>query len=709
MDNKYYIEFDRKFKTYKSNRIAIYGIGKNAKLIVENTFDYNFTCLVANDHIGEVKFGLRILPIEEAINVSDMILIAAIPSSTAIVYNRIKDVVPENIKILDLQGCLLRGDDNYKNNPYWNSDKNNLKNLIDSHDVISFDVFDSLVTRIALVPHKVFDYMHLSDEFRDIRIKAEAELYKRYTSPSLTQIYEYICYLNGWNINKAQDFKNKEIVTEQSVLVTRKRIVDFFKYAIATGKKVYLTSDMYLEKKDILSLLSSIGISDGFELLVSCEYQKTKESGELYDVLLEKNPRKTILHIGDNKDTDIERARAKGIDTFYIKKGYDILAESSCAYLFDLIHTEYDKYILGYAISQLMNDPFCLCSTKGKMNINSYADIAICILPMTLMYLARIVKWSGDYDEVLFASRDGYYLYKLYEWYREKNKALNLPKGKYIYVSRSAISSMAVKSVEDIDIFLNKIVDDPKLNLKKLIENQFHISISDDFNILTGEAVENWGLDEIKARIGQYYNLILKNADSLRKRYLKFLDNIGIQTYGKIAVVDVVTQGTLVYGLSSIFENQIDLFALGTSTVPNKYIKDISRVHSIYGNITERIGESIYSKNDFSELHLFIEMLYASKEGQFFTVDDELNPVFVKGSEYNLKLLESVQTILQTMIEKFVLDSVISEVSPEFALGMIRVFSKKYSVFSDEMKSKFSFEDPYDGNIQKCNLIDFIQ
>ena len=159
----------------------------------------------------------------------------------------------------------------------------------------------------------------------------------------------------------------------------------------------------------------------------------------------------------------------------------------------------------------------------------------------------------------------------------------------------------------------------------------------------------------------------------------------------------------------SIFDNDIDLFALGTSAVPNKYIGDLSRVHSVYGNITERVGDSLVSMSDFSELHLFIEMLYASKEGQFYEVDESIKPVFVDGSEYNSELLERVQNSLFDMVVSFVKKGVFPEVSPEFALGMVRVFSKKYSVFSEEIKAGFSFEDPYDGSVQKCNLIDFIQ
>lgn len=701
--------FDSVFYDIRDKSIGIYGTGKNARAILENVEGYSFQCLIAQDYLYEKINGVLVLPLEKALDKISVIIIAAIPASASIVFNRIKNIVPNEIPIYDLQGYLLSRDDNYKKNKYWNASLSELKKQIDQHDVISFDLFDTLVTRTTLFPRDIFERMNIDAGFSIIRVEAEEELYKKFASPTLTQIYDWILSNKNWNTEKKAAVRKIELLTEKSVLVIRKEIYEMFKYAIDIGKKVYLTSDMYLEKKDIRWLLSSYGLNDGFKFLISCEYAKTKESGDLYNLIMEENRGKKIVHIGDNIISDIEKPKSKGLDTYYVKKGYDILAESSCAYLFDLLKTNNDKDILGYMISKVVNNPFCLSETKGKLYINSYEDIAICILPMTLLFLNRIIKWATEYDEILFASRDGFFLYVIYEWYRKTFKSMNLPEGKYIYVSRSAISSMAVKSDDDIDIFLNKIVDDPKLNLKKLVENQFHIEISEEFNLSNKEAVEKWNIEGIRTRIERYYDKIISNSSMLREKYLRYLKHTGIKTLGKIAIVDVVTQGTLVYGLSNIFDNDIDLFALGTSAVPNKYIKEISKVKSIYGNITERVGDSLYSMSDFSELHLFIEMLYASKEGQFYTIDNELKPIFVKSSEYNLNILENVQMSLRSMIEKIVVDKCFPEVSPEFALGMLRVFSKKYSVFSEEIKAKFAFEDQYDGSIQKCNLIDYIQ
>ena len=48
------------------------------------------------------------------------------------------------------------------------------------------------------------------------------------------------------------------------------------------------------------------------------------------------------------------------------------------------------------------------------------------------------------------------------------------------------------------------------------------------------------------------------------------------------------------------------------------------------------------------------------------------------------------------------------ELSKDFALSFLRLFYHKYSHISDEIFEKFSFSDPYDGNMQECNLMNIL-
>ena len=132
-------DFDKLFSEYKEKKIAIYGTGNNARLLLEHVSGYQFVNLVSKDCVGESICGKQVISLQEAVSVSEMMIIAAVPSSIAIVYQRIKDAVPEDYPIYDIRGVRLSGAEWYRKNPYWETDAEQLRELIEKHDVISFD------------------------------------------------------------------------------------------------------------------------------------------------------------------------------------------------------------------------------------------------------------------------------------------------------------------------------------------------------------------------------------------------------------------------------------------------------------------------------------------------------------------------------------------------------------------------------------------
>lgn len=723
--NKLQKSFDEHFGEYREIPIGIYGIGKNAQTILENINGYSFECLIATDHLNETVYGLKVVPLSEAIEHVGIIIIAAIPSSTAIIYDRIKGDVPASIPVYSMHGRVLTGDETYQNNEYWNCSADDLYKTIDEHEVISFDVFDTLITRRVLESRDVFDLVScsllenatfygseletLAEKYKEARIEAERKMYSLYNSPTIDRIYECMGHDLNFDRKVISVLKETELEIEQSVCIPRQKMADVLLYAIKKNKRVFLTSDMFFKAKDIKRILCSAGIGVDCELIVSCEYDATKESGGLFDVLKERAKTPSIVHIGDSLDNDIVRAKEKGIDTFYIKKGYDILAESSGAFLFDKVRNVSDRHILGYFISEMFNDPFILNESKGKLSISSYRDIAFRIFPITAVYLAYITANAFHYDMLFFASRDGFFLHKMYEKLRLSLPHQNLPPSKYIYMSRSAVSRASIYTSEDIDVFSNKIEDDPKLNLKDFYRMQFHVSLSKEYDITNAEAIDKWGLEGLKEKLSKYNDEIIRNSAREREKYLGYLDSVGIIKTDYPAIIDIVTQGTLVYGLGRILDKKLGLIAMGTSCVPNKYISDMTSVHSLYGNITERIGENIHSMTDFSETHLLLEMLYGSTDGQLQGFDDGYKPVFAAGTEYDGELLKGVQDELERLLDHILDMNLFGKISREFAMDVLRLCIGKYSDYSDDIKSSFSFNDPYDGSLKESNLIDYIQ
>ena len=179
-----------------------------------------------------------------------------------------------------------------------------------------------------------------------------------------------------------------------------------------------------------------------------------------------------------------------------------------------------------------------------------------------------------------------------------------------------------------------------------------------------------------------------------------------LDEYEKMAIVDIVTQGTLVSGLSKLLNYQIELISLGTSWIPNRYIPDEKMVNSVYGNVYEKKDNIVYILSDLGELHLFLEMLYSSTEGQLYEFDENGNPTLKKDTEYDYELLTCTQNCILKMVESLGSDYYKMNVSKEFALACMRLFYRKNSKMSEELKDKFKFDDPYDVKLEKCNLID---
>ena len=184
------------------------------------------------------------------------------------------------------------------------------------------------------------------------------------------------------------------------------------------------------------------------------------------------------------------------------------------------------------------------------------------------------------------------------------------------------------------------------------------------------------------------------------KNYVNYIKSLDLK--GKGAVVDIVTQGTICFGLRKLLNLDVDLIAVGTTAVPNKYVTaDV--VNSMLGNINEEFNGIPFSFNDFSELHLFLEMLYASVEGQFdgFTIDG--HHIFEK-NEYNEKLLVGVQNELEKIVKNMIENNV--DCTYEYSTYLLQMFYRNNAFYSEEIKNAFTFNDPYDDRLHNCNLID---
>lgn len=199
---------------------------------------------------------------------------------------------------------------------------------IENHDIISFDIFDTLVMRKVYYNKDVFRKMAQQldaawgIDFFTARTQAEAAL-SRETYPYIEEIYDDVSRrcprLKGQEAALIAD----EISLERELIIPRQEVVAVFDLAKQLGKMVNIVSDMYFHEDTIRSILDNVGITGYHKLLVSSEYQSSKPQ-HLFEKYLAELPTGCCLHIGDSWACDILPAGKLGIDTFRLKMSTEI-------------------------------------------------------------------------------------------------------------------------------------------------------------------------------------------------------------------------------------------------------------------------------------------------------------------------------------------------------------------------------------------------
>ena len=193
--------------------------------------------------------------------------------------------------------------------------------MIEHFDVVSFDIFDTLLYRVLNSPVDVFRLMGpeveerfgISD-FAEKRIAAEREARRRTPLEEVTADEIYAVLLPDCATAAALLRLEKE--TEQRVLRRDSVMSELMKHCIAKGKKVLILSDMYQSKDFLQDVLEQCGIDGYHAVYVSSEEKATKASGSLFLRVAEREQitdRKRWLHIGDNVHSDYDVPKSLGL------------------------------------------------------------------------------------------------------------------------------------------------------------------------------------------------------------------------------------------------------------------------------------------------------------------------------------------------------------------------------------------------------------
>lgn len=193
------------------------------------------------------------------------------------------------------------------------------------YDVISFDVFDTLIYRYTARPADLFYFVGEKLGVADYRrIRTEAERSAREEKHRLSGTYEVDIEEIAEKVHEVTGLSKDEIISEE--LIAEKKLCYANPYMksvwdslLRSGKKPMILSDMYLSEGYMRELLTSCGYDvSECEIIVSCDILKSKAEGSVYKLLKEmKREAKSFAHVGDNGHSDIKNAEKHGINAFH--------------------------------------------------------------------------------------------------------------------------------------------------------------------------------------------------------------------------------------------------------------------------------------------------------------------------------------------------------------------------------------------------------
>lgn len=599
--------FCKAFSKWRDEPLVLYGLGKNTQAILETVQGFSIVGLMDAQNTRKTFWGLRVLSEEDVLSLRARIVIIARESVVPVIYARIAHLQKSGIKIYDFKGELLGQDtEKYRNRelPYWNVTEDALFRAIDEHDCISFDIFDTLLMRRTLLPTDVFEIVERrleergqpKNHFRERRIFAEKSLKG---CPTFDQIYGEMGVLYHISKDTLSEYKALELETEDRVLVPRRRMVDIFHYALKSGKQVFLISDMYLPIKVLEPLLKKHGI-DGYKaLLISCDYQASKEeNGELYDVYLRLAKGNRYLHIGDNRRSDCEKAQDRGLDVFHIYSAYEMWMASSMQISLAHVESLEQRCIIGNLVWRCCEDPFAFHAGRGMVTVNTPQQLGYIFLGALydefLTWLIRTAAKTGT-EQLLLPARDGFLIAKMFAQMEQ------VPfETVYFKASRRAVSVAALETENDIALLAGREFQG---TLGELLQKRFGVEPRAD-DMMQDQTAKGIS-DEAVGYALFYQETIFSRAGKERSEYLRYLQTVIRNRHrGKRAIFDFVASGTVQYFLQKLLGEKLDGFYFATMNHPNEQYHLEESIVSAYGNIRSYGTESQVARH-----YLFLESI----------------------------------------------------------------------------------------------------
>lgn len=691
-----YSEFVKNFISFKKEPIVLYGISERTGNLLKHIMDFNVIGLMDGKRRSGIIWDKPILNEQQVVDEKvHTIIIIARSAVLGMIYHRIEKFVQKNhINVYDIHGVDLS--DKFRNQecdiPYYHMNWEVMRQACAKYDIVTFDVFDTLLVRKTLFPRDIFGLVERQmrfcetpiKDFQKMRINAEYQWYKRGVNPTIVQIYEELGRLCDVKKTIAHKYMETELETEFMSIAPRMSMRNFFN-EVRKDKPVYLISDMYLSSVFIQKILTKCGYEGYSDLLVSCEYGCSKRNG-LFECIQKKfSGGKKILHIGDDEVADDVCAREAGLGSFHIMNGRELLANSSYNALLEQVDGLFDHLMIGLLCYKAFDDPFVFYEKKGKLAVYdqrlvAYLFCAPVFTAFCIWMMQKIRKENCEF--IIYPARDAYVLEKICEIIKKKQQVDDFPDGKYLYTSRRSLNAATIFSRSDIERIARH---EYYGGVPQLFWERFHINI--------GEDSKNKELSQL---IDKYEKDILESCQRERENYLYYIYGEVGRIFKKIASIDFIAAGSVQSGLCKLMpEKEVIGFYFQKKTTAHKEMKEDMLTYSFY----EPCGEFEMNANIY-QFYLFLELVLTSPEPTFYSMSTSNAPVFMKEvrNQSQIDLIMDMQDAILEYVDDIselypdLMCENISTTLPDQILGFL---GKEYSEITNEEILNMILTDEY--------------
>lgn len=485
-------------------------------------------------------------------------------------------------------------------------DEEKLFQRLRKYDVISFDIFDTLVKRDVARPEDVFslvekmyntDHADVVNNFLHIRKQAESSARLKAGDKEITLEEIYAEMDLPLEIRKRLMDLEEEI--EYKVCVQNIPAVNVYKRLQNQGKKLFLISDMYLPEETILAILKKCEIQGYVKLFLSSSYGCRKRNGLFQQYLSEAKGFDKKVHVGDSLYSDCLSLYvwSHGVIKF-------IKIPKLCI-RYPYITSYYKHSVdLGVLSSFIRNRLSCNDSPFFQIGYAVYGPI----LYSFSQWVAREIQKKNK-NNILFLARDSYVIKKAYDMLNKTNE-----RETYFYVSTRSVSATLLDGDYSCENVVNTYLKSVNISLASLLKRlnaytQPNIQLAKTVGINMEECFTSAEL--LQGKIRDFLSNVIcqkkKEFEGEKKAFISYLLQY-VSEGDKIAVVDVGWAGTALKAMQIALEKakvQADLTALYMGVSSPKFGDDLDLEGFFFPkNIEDEKAYQLHAVRPFLEYFL---------------------------------------------------------------------------------------------------------